>query len=254
MTGLRGRTALVTGAAGGLGAAVADGLAAAGTQVVIVDRDADGLAAKRAELSANGHGCESIVGDVTDPDTSRRAVGVAAGVFGGIDVLCNVAGISPPIAVPDTTPALFDEIMHTNCLAQLMAIQSVLPHMIKVGGGSIINVSSVGALVALPRLTAYCASKAAVLGLTRSIAYEYADANIRCNAICPGGIDTPMAAEVVGSFDSREDALARLTGRQLAKRFASPQEIASLVIYLASAESAFVNGAVISIDAGHTTW
>jgi 2-keto-3-deoxy-L-fuconate dehydrogenase len=144
--------------------------------------------------------------------------------------------------------------MHTNCYAQLLAIQHVVPRMIATGGGSIVNVSSVGGLVALPQLTGYGASKAAVLGLTRGVAYEYAEDGIRCNAVCPGGIETPMATEVVDSFDDREEALARLTGRQLAKRFADPDEVASLIAYLASDEASFVNGATISVDAGHTTW
>ncbi len=122
------------------------------------------------------------------------------------------------------------------------------------GGGSIINMSSVGALVALPSLAAYSASKAAVLGLTRGAAYELAELGIRCNAICPGGIDTPMAEAVVASFPDRDDALSRLTGRQLFKRFAAPSEVASLVLYLASDESSFVTGAVLSADGGHTAW
>ena len=142
--------------------------------------------------------------------------------------------------------------MHVNCLAQLLALQAVLPTMRD--GSSIINVSSVGARVALPNLAAYSASKAAVLGLTRGVAYELADAGIRCNAICPGGIDTPMAAAVVASFPSRDDALGKLTGRQLFKRFAEPDEIAGLILYLASDESSFVTGAVLSVDAGHTAW
>ncbi len=93
-----------------------------------------------------------------------------------------------------------------------------------------------------------------MLGLTRAAACELAELGIRCNAICPGGIDTPMAASVVASFPSREEALAKLTGRQLFKRFASPQEVASLVLYLASDESSFLTGATLSADGGHTAW
>jgi NAD(P)-dependent dehydrogenase (short-subunit alcohol dehydrogenase family) len=100
---------------------------------------------------------------------------------------------------------------------------------------------------------AYGASKAAVIGLTRGVAYEFADEGIRCNAVCPGGIDTPMAGSVVGSFADRDEAIARLTGRQLFKRFASPEEIASLIAYLVSTESSFITGAVIDADAGHTS-
>lgn len=254
MGSIQGQTVIVTGAAGGLGAAVAAGMAELGAKIVLVDRDEEGLAERAAEIDARDGSCDIVVGDITDPATTLHAARVAKERFGPVTALCNIAGISPPHGLGETTPAIFDHVMHTNCLSQLLGVQAVAPQMIAAGGGSIVNVSSVGALVALPRLAAYCASKAAVLGLTRSVAYEYAEQNIRCNAICPGGIDTPMAAKVVGSFPNREEALSLLTGRQLFKRFATPEEIASMVIYLAGPDASFVNGAVISVDAGHTTW
>jgi NAD(P)-dependent dehydrogenase (short-subunit alcohol dehydrogenase family) len=239
VSALAGRSAIVTGAAGGLGLATAHALGGEGARLVIVDIDSGRLELACAQLTDAGLECVAVAGDER---------------FGRIDVLANVAGISPPVPVPEITVEWFDRFMHTNCLSQLLGIQAVASQMTEQGGGSIINVSSVGALVALPELTAYCASKAAILGLTRSIAYEYAEQGIRCNAICPGGIDTPMAAEVVGSFPDREQALAKLTGRQLNKRFASPDEVAGLIVYLAGPSSAFVNGAILSIDAGHTAW
>jgi NAD(P)-dependent dehydrogenase (short-subunit alcohol dehydrogenase family) len=254
VSALAGHSAIVTGAAGGLGLATAHALGGEGARLVIVDVDAGRLELARAQLTDAGLECVAVAGDVGDPATTRRAAAEAIERFGRIDVLANVAGISPPVPVPEITVEEFDRFMHTNCLSQLLGIQAVASQMTEQGGGSIINVASVGALVALPQLTAYCASKAAILGLTRSIAYEYAEQGIRCNAICPGGIDTPMAAEVVGSFPDREQALAKLTGRQLSKRFASPDEVAGLIVYLAGPSSAFVNGAILSIDAGHTAW
>lgn len=245
-----GKTIMVTGAARGLGAATARLLGAEGGQLAITDIDAAGLAETAAALAEAGIRCVTEAGDITDPVTSRRLVATASAAFGTVDVLVNVAGISLAIPLAATTAADFDQIMHVNCLAQLLAIQAVVPVMRS--GGSIVNVSSVGALVALPRLAAYSASKAAVLGLTRGVAAELADAGIRCNAICPGGIDTPMAETVVASFPDRAAALSKLTGRQLFKRFAEPREIASLILYLASDESSFVTGAVLSADAGHT--
>jgi 2-keto-3-deoxy-L-fuconate dehydrogenase len=116
-----------------------------------------------------------------------------------------------------------------------------------------VNVSSVGGNVALPNLSVYGASKAAVLGLTRGIAAEFASAGVRCNAVCPGGIDTPMATSVVASFADRDQAIAQLTGRQLFPRFARPDEIASSILYLLSDEASFITGAAINVDAGHTT-
>jgi NAD(P)-dependent dehydrogenase (short-subunit alcohol dehydrogenase family) len=245
---------VVTGAARGLGAAVARRLGAEGANVALTDLDPAGLEHTASELAAAGTACVALAGDITDPATLAGLTNLAQRDLGVIDVLVNVAGISPPIPLEKTTASDFERIMGVNCLAHLLGIQAVLPSMTAGGGGSIVNISSVGALVALPQLAAYSASKAAVLGLTRGAAYELAELGIRCNAICPGGIDTPMAAEVVAHFPSREDALSKLTGRQLFKRFAEPDEVASLVLYLASDESAFVTGAVLSVDAGHTAW
>jgi len=111
----------------------------------------------------------------------------------------------------------------------------------------------VGALVALPMMAAYCASKAAVLGLTRAAALELAP-DIRCNAICPGGIDTPMAQAFLAQFPDKKEMLGKLVGRQLLKRFATPEEVAELLLFLISDESAFITGAVLPIEAGHTAW
>jgi NAD(P)-dependent dehydrogenase (short-subunit alcohol dehydrogenase family) len=249
-----GKTIMVTGAARGLGAAVARRLGAEGGKVALTDLDPGGLEDTSRALQAAGIPCVAEAGDIRDAATSARLVKSAERDLGPVDVLVNVAGISPAIPLASTSADDFDRIMHVNCLAHLLSIQAVLPSMTSAGGGSIINVSSVGALVALPNLATYSASKAAVLGLTRGAAYELAELGIRCNAICPGGIDTPMAAEVVASFPSREDALSRLTGRQLFKRFAGPDEVAGLILYLASDESSFVTGAVLSVDAGHTAW
>lgn len=249
-----GKTALVTGAARGLGAAVARRLGAEGARLALTDLDPVGLDHIAGDLVAAGTACVALAGDITDQATLAGITDLAQSDLGGIDVLVNVAGISPPIPLAETTVADFGRIMGVNCLAQLLAIQAVLPSMTAAGGGSIVNISSVGALAALPHLAAYSASKAAGLGLTRGAAYELAEFGIRCNAICPGGIDTPMADEVVAHFPNRTEALSKLTGRQLFKRFAEPDEVAGLVLYLASDESTFVTGAVLSVDAGHTAW
>jgi 3alpha(or 20beta)-hydroxysteroid dehydrogenase len=257
MTGagrVTGKTAVVTGAAQGLGAAVAHLLSAEGAKLALTDQDESGLRRTCDALLAAGAPCAMRAGDIRDPATTADLVSLAESTLGTPTVLVNAAGISPAIPLASTTAEDFDRIMHVNCLGPLLAIQAVTPSMVAAGGGSIINISSVGAKVALPRLAAYSASKAAVLGLTRGVAYELAEAGIRCNAICPGGIDTPMAEAVVASFPDRADALSRLTGRQLFKRFASPEEVASLVLYLASDESSFVTGATLSADGGHTAW
>ncbi len=250
---LGGRCVLVTGAGGGLGRATALRLAAEGARVLLTDADEPALAATAAAIRAGGGAPATLAGDLLDPGVPARLARHAETHFGRLDGLCNVAGISPAIPFEDTTPADFDAIMGVNCKAAMFLIQAALPLLRRCAAASIVNVSSVGGRVALPRLVAYGASKAAVIGLTRGVAQEFAAEGIRCNAVCPGGIDTPMADSVVGSFPDREAAIAKLTGRQLLKRFAAPEEISSLIAYLVSAESSFMTGAVIDADAGHTS-
>jgi NAD(P)-dependent dehydrogenase (short-subunit alcohol dehydrogenase family) len=248
-----GKAIVVTGAAGGLGRATALRLVAEGARVAITDRDAAGLAATAA-LAGNADAVVVVTGDVTLPETHDRVVAAAVEAFGGVHGLCNIAGtLGTGGPIDHYSTADFDRVMHVNCLAQMLAIQRVAPVMKRGGGGSIVNVASVGALVALPFMAVYCASKAAVLGLTRAAALELAP-DIRCNAICPGGIDTPMAQTFLAQFPDREEMLGKLVGRQLIKRFAQPEEIAELLLFLMSDASSFVTGAVLPAEAGHTTW
>jgi NAD(P)-dependent dehydrogenase (short-subunit alcohol dehydrogenase family) len=153
----------------------------------------------------------------------------------------------------DTTVADFDALMRVNCLSHLLAMQAVVPAMRRAGAGSIVNVASVGGLVALPNVSAYGASKSAVIGLTRAAAAEFAP-EIRVNVICPGGTDTPMAQRHLASFDDKAAAMTLLTGRQLIKRYARPEEIAAVALFLASDAASFMTGAVIPVEAGHTAW
>lgn len=253
MSRLAGKVALVTGAGSGIGRAAAIRLAEEGALLGITDLDADGLEQTAAEVKAGGGEAVTVTGDAVDPATVDSLASRAVEQFGRIDVLLNNVGIVILKSLAETTPDDFDRLMRVNCLSQLLAIQRVVPEMRRTGGGSIINVASVGALVALPNVSAYCASKSAVLGLTRSAAYEFAP-EIRCNAICPGGVDTPMAAGHMESFVDKEEANSRLTGRQLLKRYARPREIADVVVFLASDEASFMTGAVVPVDAGHSTW
>jgi NAD(P)-dependent dehydrogenase (short-subunit alcohol dehydrogenase family) len=254
MSRLLDKTIIVTGAAQGQGRAAALRLAEEGGRLALTDRDADGLEQTAAAVRAAGGEAVSHAGDISATGTCDVLVAAALGAFGRIDVLYNNAGIVIANTVDQYALADFDELMHVNCMSQLLMIQRVLPEMRRAKSGSIINVSSIGGLVALPHMSVYCASKAAVIGLTRGVAYECGDDNIRCNVICPGGVDTPMARAVVDGFDNRDEALRLLTGRQLFKRFARPEEIADLVVFLASDESSFITGAVIPIEAGHSAW
>jgi NAD(P)-dependent dehydrogenase (short-subunit alcohol dehydrogenase family) len=244
---------VITGAGGGLGRATALKLAAAGAQLGLTDMQETALAETVSMVRALGGRVVSAAGDITEPDMADRLVTTVVKEFGIVSALCNVAGVlgaGGPIG--SYTVAEFDRLMHTNCLAQLLTIQRVLPEMRRGGKGSIVNVASVGALVALPYMAVYCASKAAVLGLTRAVAYEVAP-EIRCNAVCPGGIDTPMARDFLAQFANQDEMRQRLVGRQMLKRFAQPEEIAEVLVFLVSDRSSFLTGAVLPVEAGHSS-
>ena len=252
-----GKVVVVTGAASGLGRATAIRLAGEGARLVVTDGDTRGLSATAEQLGEVGGvvaGVVSIPGDITEERTPAAVIAAAMETFGAVHGLCNVAGTLGAGGPLETcTVTEFDRVMSINCRAQMVFMRDAIPALKHSGGGSIVNVASVGALVALPMMAAYCASKAAVLGLTRAAALELAP-DVRCNAICPGGIDTPMAQTFLAQFPDKEEMLGKLVGRQLLKRFATPEEVAELLLFLISDESAFITGAVLPIEAGHTTW
>ncbi|MGC1239323.1 MAG: SDR family oxidoreductase [Acidimicrobiales bacterium] len=255
MSGVRlsGKTVLVTGAATGVGRATARAAAAEGANLGLADLDATGLDVLKEELVASGAGVVLAVGDLTDEAVSRMLVSEAESAFGRVDVLVNNVGILVLKSLLETTRGDFDALMGVNCYSHLLALQSAVPAMRRSGGGSVVNVASVGALVALPNVSAYCPSKSAVLGLTRAAAAEFAP-DIRVNAVCPGGVATEMSRVHLESFEDKEAAMKMLTGRQMLPRYAQPEEIASVIIFLASAESSFMTGAVVAADAGHSAW
>ena len=251
MTELAGKVALISGAGSGIGRAAARLFAEAGALVGIPDLDTGALAATAASLPPET--AVSVAGDIVDPATIDELTTAAVTRFGQVNVLFNNVGVLILKSLLDTTRADFDRLMHVNCLSYLIAMQRVVPEMRRAGGGSVINVSSVGGLVALPNVSAYCPSKSAVLGLTRAAAAEFAP-DVRVNAICPGGVSTPMSDAHLESFADKEAATKLLTGRQLLKRYAAPEEIASVAAFLASDRASFMTGAVVPVEAGHTAW
>ncbi len=245
---------VVTGAASGLGREGALAMAREGANLVLVDLDEDGLHETKKRVQSTSTRAVAMVGDVTRLRTHQSLCDMAVSAFGAIHGLCNVAGVLGAGTLDDADHEQFDHVMHVNCLAQLLAIRTFAPRL-RESKGCIVNVASVGALVGLPLMSLYCASKAAVVGMTRAVAAELAP-DVRCNVLCPGGIDTPMSQGLLASVpeDARDGLLGKLTGRQLLKRFASPQEIAQALVFLVSDESTFLTGSVVSADGGHTAW
>ena len=255
MSGIQHQSIIVTGAAGGLGRATGLGLSRGGARLCITDLDAEGLEQTAQAVKRGGASGGGLPGDITNEKFAEALVALAQRTHDGIDALCNVAGICDGGPIEAVTGQAFDRTMQINCYAQLQLISKALPMLRASSRASIVNVSSIGGLTALPHLTVYCASKAAVIGMTRAVAAELAP-RIRCNAVCPGGIDTQMSRGFLMRFSQEEQLqmIPKLTGRQLQKRFASADEIAAAVVFLTSDEASFITGTIMPVDGGVTAW
>ena len=241
---LKGKSALVTAAGQGIGKASVLAMAKEGAQVLATDRDAALL--KAYEGVAN---VRTAVLDVLDKD----AIGKLVSGMDDINVLFNCAGFVHNGSILQATDADWDFAFNLNARAQFWMIQAVLPKMLERGGGSIINMASVcGSLKGLPNRFIYGASKAAVVGLTKSVAADFVTKGIRCNAIAPGTVDTPSLADRINSYADPVQARKDFIARQPMGRIAKAEEIAPIIIYLASDESVFSSGQIFSVDGGMT--
>jgi 2-keto-3-deoxy-L-fuconate dehydrogenase len=239
---LAGKTALVTAAGQGIGRASAEAFLREGARVIATDI--------RADVLADFAGADTVVLDVTDPD----AVRAVAAAHPEVDVLFNCAGFVHPGTILDCDEDSWSFSNTLNVTAQYRMIRAVLPNMIALGRGSIINMSSVASSVkAVPNRFAYSTTKAAVIGLTKSVAVDFVTQGIRCNAICPGTVETPSLIERLRATGDFEKAYAEFTARQAMGRFGRSEEMAALAVYLASDESAFTTGAIHVIDGGWTS-
>ena len=245
---LDGRIALVTGGGSGIGEACAHGLAERGAHVLIVDRDAEGAERVKTDLVAAGRAAHVFVADLTDHHACAAAVDFAVSSLGRLDIAVNNAGISGSVVPLDRFDVdEYRQVMSTNVDTIFYCMRYELPHMLERGGGAIVNMASIFAVVARDNYPAYVASKHAVLGLTRSAALDYAPRNIRVNAVGPGVIRTAMLERYLDPELAR--AFAELHPMQ---RLGTPDEVANLVCWLASDEASFVTGAFYAIDGGFT--
>ena len=237
---LAGKTALITAAGQGIGHAAAVAFQAEGARLWATDLDESTLAGLAALEDVT---CRAL--DVRDP----AAVAAAADEIGAPDVLFNCAGRVPHGTILECEPEDWEETLSLNVSAMYRMIRAFLPAMLAAGGGSIINMASVVSSVkAAPDRCAYGASKAAVIGLTKSVALDYAAQGIRCNALCPGAVDTPSLEERLGARPDPEAARKAFIARHPIGRVGSPSEIAALCVYLGSDESAFTTGQALVID------
>ncbi len=239
MNRLEDKICVVTAAAQGIGKATAELFSSEGARVIATDINAEGLA-DMANL-------ETRVLDVTD----SAAISVLANEVGPIDVLFNCAGFVHAGSILDCPESDWDFAFNLNVKSMYSMIRAFLPGMLVTGRGSIINMSSIASSIkGVPNRFAYCASKAAVIGLTKSIAADFVEQGIRCNAICPGTVDSPSLHDRLEATGDYEQALTDFVARQPMGRIGKPEEIAALAIYLASDESTFTTGQTHNIDGG----
>jgi len=250
---LQGKTALVTGGGTGIGKAIVQRFVAEGANVCISGRRKELLEETAASLPAGR--VVVCAGDASKEDDVARMVETSLKISGRLDVLVNNAAIATTAPITEMARDMWHKVLDINLTGPFMLMQEAIPHMIKAGGGSIINIASLGGLRSLPSQPAYCTSKAGLIMLTQQAALDYGVHNIRVNAVCPGGVKTDMIEREFGqigrSIGLTPDAFFALVSKVLPlRRFAEPQEIGGICTFLASDDSSFVTGAALVIDAG----
>jgi NAD(P)-dependent dehydrogenase (short-subunit alcohol dehydrogenase family) len=240
-----GKVAIVTGAASGVGRETTRLLAERGASVVAVDVDPSVEALAGASVVP-------LEGDASLAETADRAVEAATSRWGRVDVLVCNAGyiVSKPIAA--TTEEDLDRVLAVNVKGTFLHCRAVIPVMERQGGGAIVSTASISGVVGLPNQSAYCASKGAVVLLTKQLAVECAPAKIRVNAVAPGAIDTPFLHRLLEPLDDPQAVVEAIKAEHPLARFASAEEIARSIVFLASDEASFITGSVLMIDGGFT--
>jgi NAD(P)-dependent dehydrogenase (short-subunit alcohol dehydrogenase family) len=250
MDTLKGKRALIAGAASGIGSATALLFGREGAAVSVVDLDAVGGRSVVKRIQEEGGRAIFVRADVTTSADCENVVGKTVSTLGGLDILFNSAGIIRRATVVELSEEEWDRVMAVNVKAAFLLCKHAIPVMAEAGGGVIINTASGWGLVGGPRAASYCASKGAVVQLTKAMAIDHGPQNIRVNCICPGDTDTPMLrseAEQLGESLAR--FLARAADRPL-RRIGTPEEIAQAVLYLASDAASYVTGTALVVDGG----
>lgn len=245
---LSGKTALVTGAGGGIGAAIAIALAEAGAIVGLIDRDENGTERTKAEIAKNSASAISFIGDISKEDERERLMDSVSKFLGTINVLVNnAADHGQRISFLEVEQSEWDRIISTNLTAGAFFAKKVAPAMIDCGEGCIINIAAIQAQLPVPTYSAYVASKGGVVALTRALAVELSPKGIRVNAIAPGAISTTSMSTALLESNSELQKAPTLLGRM-----GTAQDVADVAIFLASPKSSFITGSVIVVDGGRS--
>lgn len=250
MGALSGKRALITGAASGIGRACAELFAAEGAAILLADVDECRGREAAQRIGERGFRAEFLRCDVTLAEDCARAVQHAVDVFGGLEVLVNAAGIVVRRTVVDLDEGDWDRVMAVNAKSVFLMCKAAIPALRAAGGGSIITLGSGWALVGGPRAAAYCASKGAVVQLTRAMAIDLGPDRIRVNCLCPGDTDTPMLREEARQLSQDEAVFLAQAARRPLGRIGTPEEMAQAALFLASDASSYMTGAALVVDGG----
>jgi NAD(P)-dependent dehydrogenase (short-subunit alcohol dehydrogenase family) len=245
-------TAVVTGAASGIGRAVALHLARDGYGVALVDVDESGMKETVRSIESASGIAQAFRSDVCDTHQLGETVREVLGSMGSPNLLVNVAGIAVAATVLDTSDQDWNRIIGTNLTGPFLLTRAILPLMLDAGSGVIVNVASVAGIVGLSARAAYCASKAGLIGLTRAVAADYASLGIRCVAVCPGTVETEWIDRIIAGDSDPAATRERMAARQLNGRMGTPEEIAATIAFIASPGGGFFNGAAVVVDGGMT--
>ncbi len=245
----RDKVALVTGAASGIGRATAIRLAAEGASVWCADVNEEGLKETIATITEHGGTAHGGRLDVTDPAACTDVVAEVVALYGGLDVVCNIAGIGGSRHTHEETPERLNAMFAVNAAGPFHLSQAAMPQLLE-RKGNIVNLASTAGMIGQAYCVAYCASKHALVGITKAMAVEYGRAGVRVNAVCPGGVNT----NILGGFMPPEGASMSLISRSfLTRDMQEPESVAAMVAYVGSDEAYYVNGAVLAVDGGTTT-
>ena len=244
---LEGKIAVVTGAASGIGRAVAKRLAAEGAKIVIGDRNADGV---RETAQAIGGSASALALDVADESSCQAIIDHAVSQHGGLDILCNVAGVLDFGRFEDVDRTRWDRVISVNLTGVYQMCRAAMPHLIA-RRGNVVNMASAAGLVGIPYNSVYTASKHGVVGLTKALALEFSKEGVRVNAVCPGGVDTPMV-QLAPPENIDWQMVMRAASWLDDGAMATPDDIADAVAFLASSEARRITGATFTVDGGQT--
>ncbi len=252
-TRMTGKTAIVTGGGGGIGAAIGELFCAEGARVLLFDRDQAALqkTAEQIRGEVKGAAVETAAGDVSDPEHAARAVAQAVKAFGALNVLVNNAAVRNHSSVEGSQTEDWNRLFSINMLGAVNFCKAALPALRQSGHASVVNMSSCYGVTGRKGMPIYDATKAALLSLTRTLAFEEAEHGIRVNAVCPGGTLTPFTVgRGVAAGRTPQEMAAETRSDSLLRRWAKPQEVAYPVLWLASDESSYMTGATIMVDGG----